>query len=575
MICPNCNKVIKDGAKFCGHCGSDISLAKHSITDDSIDNIIVHGFTLLSSGSFDEAKELFDSATRKDAKNAQAMLGKLLCDLRLHNESNLENCSVDFGENINYRSLLVFADSDLKMRLSAYQRKAAERAMLTEKERKYNDACAALENERFTDAVVLFEELGYWQDSAEKIEICNQGIERLRIEAEKRAEEKRIQDELQAKKIKKYAIIFSAALIVFIAIILIINKLIVPMSQYNKAEKLLKEGNYGEAYIILEDLGEFKNADERILQDKYDRAMKGIEKGNFDYAYSILKQIGSFKNADTFIIENTISRAITYLDDKEYSKAYDLLNSSDSSDAKIVELRKKAFKEMLIIELNLYDSRDELANSINFLNSKTTNEDFDVELQKELTERKNTYRDKIINLAATAFPEKNYKDAISIIEEGLTVLPNDYELLSKKSEYEEYIPVNLYELETEKSFSYELKETANDVHGKTHANAMVVNSYRDITLITDGKYNILEMKIVPKDGFGEKYRAVAKISIYADDELIFESEKITIQTVELKIAKNISGSDRIIICVESIGNENGGFSWATHDLLIYDATVRK
>ena len=125
MNCPNCNKVIKDGAKFCGHCGADISLAKHSITDDSVDNIIVHGYTLLSSGSFDEARELFDSATRKDAKNVQVMLGKLLCDLKLHNEDELAGCATDFGENINYRSLLVFADSDTKMRISAYQRKAA------------------------------------------------------------------------------------------------------------------------------------------------------------------------------------------------------------------------------------------------------------------------------------------------------------------------------------------------------------------------------------------------------------------------------------------------------------------
>ena len=326
MICPNCNKVIKDGAKFCGHCGSDISLAKHSITDDSIDNIIVHGFTLLSSGSFDEAKELFDSATRKDAKNAQAMLGKLLCDLKLHNESELANCTVDFGENINYRSLLVFADSDTKMRVSSYQRKAAENAALAEKERKYSDACSALENERFADALALFEELGYWQDSVEKIEICNQGIERQRIEAEKRAEEKRIQDELQAKRIKKYAVIFSAALVVFIAIILVINNLIVPMSQYNKAEKLLKDGNYGDAYVILKDLGEFNNADERILQDKYERAMKEIEKGDYEYAYSILKQVGTYNNADQYILEHKYKRAKEHLTNNEYQKAFPLLS---------------------------------------------------------------------------------------------------------------------------------------------------------------------------------------------------------------------------------------------------------
>ena len=395
MICPNCNKVIKDGAKFCGHCGSDISLAKHSITDDSIDNIIVHGFTLLSSGSFDEAKELFDSATRKDAKNAQAMLGKLLCDLKLHNESELANCTVDFGENINYRSLLVFADSDTKMRVSSYQRKAAENSALAEKERKYSDACSALENEHFADALALFEELGYWQDSVEKIEICNQGIERQRIEAEKRAEEQRIQDEIQAKKIKKYAIIFSVALANFIAIIILINNVIVPFSQYNKAMKLIKNGEYSEGYSILTELGDFNNAEDKIKQSKYDRALLHIENGEYDTGYSLLDEIGTYNEADKYILQNKYDRATALLNEgkhdeayallnqigdyngaislvvgdkydraiemiknKNYDEAYSLLKQLGGSNADIIKARKDAYKGIVLADLAKYDANN-------------------------------------------------------------------------------------------------------------------------------------------------------------------------------------------------------------------------
>lgn len=291
--------------------------------------------TLLSSGSFDEARELFDSATRKDAKNVQVMLGKLLCDLKLHNEDELADCATDFGENINYRSLLVFADSDTKMRISAYQRKAAENAALAEKERKYSDACSALENERFADALALFEELGYWQDSVEKIEICNQGIERQRIEAEKRAEEQRIQDEIQAKKIKKYAIIFSVALAAFIAIIILINNVIVPFSQYNKAMKLIKNGEYSEGYSILTDLGDFNNAEDIIKQSKYDRALLHIENGEYEIGYSLLDEIGTYNEADKYILQNKYDRATELLGKGKYDEAYALLtelgNYSDSA----------------------------------------------------------------------------------------------------------------------------------------------------------------------------------------------------------------------------------------------------
>lgn len=535
MNCPNCNKVIKDGAKFCGHCGADISLAKHSITDDSVDNIIVHGYTLLSSGSFDEARELFDSATRKDAKNVQVMLGKLLCDLKLHNEDELADCATDFGENINYRSLLVFADSDTKMRISAYQRKAAEDAMLAEKERKYNDACAALENGHYTDALVLLEELGNWKDSVEKIEICNQGIERQRIEAEKRAEEQRIQDEIQAKKIKKYAIIFSVALAAFIAIIILINNVIVPFSQYNKAMKLIKNGEYSEGYSILTELGDFNNAEDKIKQSKYDRALLHIENGEYDTGYSLLDEIGTYNEADKYILQNKYDRAtallnegkhdeayallnqigdyndatslvvgdkydraIEMINNKNYAEAYSLLMQIGGSNTSVIKARKDAYKGIVFTELAKYDANNDLTGAVSYLNSKLPNADADDELKAKYEDYKNRYRTTVLTDASTAFSKTGYASAIEIVEAGLRVLSNDTELLNKKSYYEEYIPVYLFNLNYEQghedNHTWEKgPTTGEDCDGNTYTNCYEMHTsmseYAYLVFDLDKKYS--------------------------------------------------------------------------------------
>ncbi len=300
MICPNCNQVIKDGAKFCGYCGADILLAKNLITEDTLEKILSRVFELLSSETYDEARELLNRATQKDSKNTQVLLGKLLCDLKIRNEYELSRCSVDFGDNINYRSLLLFADEETKTRFSLYQKEASDRAILLEKDNKYKTACRFMEDGSYTNAIKLFEELDGWEDSANKLLLCNECIERARIEEEKRS-----------KRVKLITAIVLPLLAVFIVSAIVYSSYIVPESNYRNAKSLYAEGNYIAAAEAMNELDGYKDS-KRLEADYYFEAKEYIKAAE---CYQHLPNCTQEYNQSRY------NHAIDLYDAKQYNEA--------------------------------------------------------------------------------------------------------------------------------------------------------------------------------------------------------------------------------------------------------------
>lgn len=300
MICPNCNKVIKDGAKFCGHCGSDILLSKNSITEDTLEEILARAFELLSSETYDEAHELLDRASQRDSKNTQVFLGKLLYDLKLHNEYELSQCSIEFGDNINYRSLLLYADEETKARFSSYQKEASDKAILLEKDNKYKSACHLMEEGSFSKAIEIFQGLDDWKDSTERIQLCNESIERVRLEEEQRS-----------KRAKRIAAVVLPVLAVFIVFAIVYSSYIVPETNYKKAKSLYTEGNYIAAAEAMSALDGYKDS-KRLEADYYFKAkdfIKAVE------CYRYLPDCTQEYNQSRY------NHAIDLYDEKQYNEA--------------------------------------------------------------------------------------------------------------------------------------------------------------------------------------------------------------------------------------------------------------
>ena len=152
----------------------------------------------------------------------------------------------------------------------------------------------------------------------------------------------------------------------------------------------------------------------------------------------------------------------------------------------------------MLTELAKYDADNDLTGAVSYLNTKLPNADADEELNAKYEDYKNRYRTTVITNAATAFSKTGYASAIETVEEGLRVLSNDTELLNKKSYYEEYIPVYLFELNYEQghedNHTWEKgPTTGEDCDGNTYTNCYEMHTsmseYAYLVFDLDEKYS--------------------------------------------------------------------------------------
>lgn len=250
----------------------------------------------LEDGDWNSANEYCEKVLDIDPENAEAYLGKLMAELKVHKKEQLADCSKPFDDRNNYKKAVRFGDEKLISELESnnvHIRERNENTRLTNiyysavngmKSAKtelafkeaaeqfksisdYKDAAKLAEDclkkaddarkdaiysdaidkskvksvDSLKYAIQKFETIPGWKDADKQIEICKQKIEEVKakeeadhLEAEKKAEEDRIADEKRKKeKKKKYTIIGSVAGAIVLAVIIII----VIVSCINKSNK--------------------------------------------------------------------------------------------------------------------------------------------------------------------------------------------------------------------------------------------------------------------------------------------------------------------------------------------------
>jgi len=78
------------------------------------------GYLSLEDADWQSAAKFFDEALDLDPEYAYAYLGLLCAELKVTGESQLNNCSIPFTENPNFKKAARFADEELKDRLDKY-----------------------------------------------------------------------------------------------------------------------------------------------------------------------------------------------------------------------------------------------------------------------------------------------------------------------------------------------------------------------------------------------------------------------------------------------------------------------
>ena len=150
---------------------------------------------------------------------------------------------------------------------------AIEKAETESKDKTYRMAVAELQKDSLSSlehAVSLLDQIPDWKDSyvlkqscLEKIDTIKEQRERARAERERMAELARVQHEKNVKTAKKVVAITLPILTALIAFLIVLNTVIVPTIQYNKANSLLETGEWEEALKIYSKIEGFKDSNEK------------------------------------------------------------------------------------------------------------------------------------------------------------------------------------------------------------------------------------------------------------------------------------------------------------------------
>ena len=289
--------------------------------------LLKRAFIFLEDGDWSSADEYCEKVLDLDPECAQAYLGKLMAELRVRKVDELANCEQSFDDKDNYCKVMRFGGETLRDTLEGYITKINDRNENARLAGIYNDAANAMSRadsedayrsaaDRFKsipgfkdanalaescldkaeicrkdgiyssakskitedstasceEAIQMFQSISGWKDADEQICACQKRIEEIkakekaeRLEAERKAEERRIAANKARRKRKKAFVIGAPIVCACIAFVIVLTTVIIPKQKYNKAIHLLDSGDYAEAAITFGSLGNYKDARDRCI----------------------------------------------------------------------------------------------------------------------------------------------------------------------------------------------------------------------------------------------------------------------------------------------------------------------
>lgn len=102
------------------------------------------------------------------------------------------------------------------------------------------------------------------------------------------------------------------------------------LQDYKEANALFESGKYGEALLIYENLGEYKNSPEQVLECKYLLADSIYTSGDFAAAISAYDELGNYKDSTEKATASRYEYACSLLSTGEYSAALELFSAIDT-----------------------------------------------------------------------------------------------------------------------------------------------------------------------------------------------------------------------------------------------------
>ena len=244
--------------------------------------LLKRAFIFLEDGDWSSADEYCEKVLDLDPECAQAYLGKLMAELHIRRQSDLQNCEVDLDANDNYRRVVRFGDKSLKTELLQYAEAVHARMEELRKSNAYADGRAKMENGTVSgceEAISLFRSISGWKDADEQICVCEKRIEEIAAKEARAEEERKIAAEKAAKKRKRIILIAAPIICACAAFCILWFAVITPNRKYNDAISLMDAGEYEDAITALEALGGYKDSAALLEEIDAMRYIGDVSKG--------------------------------------------------------------------------------------------------------------------------------------------------------------------------------------------------------------------------------------------------------------------------------------------------------
>lgn len=286
--CPYCHS--RSLSVFTGNAEEDTKVVKTVTinTSASTESLLKRIFIFLEDGEWETADAYCEACLDKDPESAEAYLGKLMAELHVKVQGELENQAKPFDNNANYRKAVRYADDELRNTLIGYINYINNRNENTRKDNVLRDAKAKMTGKaisNYEEALSLFASIPGWKDADEQKSICQSKIAELkakeeadRLERERLAEIEREKAEKEAavarakaKKTKKLLVILIPIVTIIALLLAILPGMVNQSRAYNDAIMLLDSGNTIAAYEALVALDGYKDSSDlaKSIYEKY------------------------------------------------------------------------------------------------------------------------------------------------------------------------------------------------------------------------------------------------------------------------------------------------------------------
>lgn len=104
-----------------------------------------------------------------------------------------------------------------------------------------------------------------------------------------------------SKKSKKTIVVTSASFVALAVIVILVFTVIIPSNKYNHAQELLELGKYDLAYTAFSELGNYSDAEDKLLETRYLQAVDYRKNEDYDVANKIFEVLGDYRDSKSLI----------------------------------------------------------------------------------------------------------------------------------------------------------------------------------------------------------------------------------------------------------------------------------